>query len=62
MFSEEILILIRKKELEITKLQGEVNSLKVKYNDLNSTKGHYTKEEKIKIFMDYFKGRDDVYP
>ena len=62
MSSEEILILIRKKELEIARLQGEVNSLKVKYNDLNSTKSNYTKEEKIKIFMDYFKGRDDVYP
>lgn len=62
MSSEEILILIRKKELEITRLQEEINSLKVKYNDLNSAKSHYTKEEKIKIFMNYFKGRDDVYP
>lgn len=62
MSSEEILILIRKKELEITKLQGEVNNLKAKYNELNSNKDQYSKEEKIKIFTNYFKGRNDVYP
>lgn len=62
MTSDEILVLIRKKELEINKLEKEVNDLKNKYEELNNTKHNYTKEEKIKIFMDYFRGRDDIYP
>lgn len=57
MTSDEILVLIRKKELEINKLEKEVNDLKNKYEELNNTKHNYTKEEKIKIFMDYFRGR-----
>lgn len=59
---EQIIALIRKKELEISKLHEEINILKNKYNELNSVKQNYTKEEKIEIFMNYFRGRDDVYP
>ena len=61
MTSDEILVLIRKKEQEINSLVKEVNDLKNKYVELNNTKHNYTKEEKIKIFMDYFRGRDDIY-
>ena len=48
MTSDEILVLIRKKEQEINILVKEVNDLKNKYVELNNTKHNYTKEEKIK--------------
>lgn len=62
MISDDLLALISKKELEISKLEKEIRDLKSKYNELNIIKHHYTKDEKIKIFMEYFRGRDDVYP
>lgn len=62
MISDDLLALISKKELEISKLEKEIRDLKSKYNELNIIKHNYTKDEKIKIFMEYFRGRDDVYP
>ena len=32
------------------------------YDSSSETASIISKEEKIKIFMDYFKGRDDAYP
>lgn len=64
MDDKEILNLINIKESEIKKLQNEVDLLR---KQLNATKENdiqqaLTREEKVKIFMNYFKGRDDVYP
>lgn len=54
MSANEIVKLINAKELEIRKLQCEVEFLKKELS--------LSREEKIKIFMSYFKGRDDIYP
>lgn len=64
MEDKEILNLINIKELEIKRLQNELDSLKKQLNILkeNDVQQILTREEKVKIFMNYFKGRDDVYP
>ena len=63
MTSEDISNLIKEKEEQIKKLQCEINVLKQKLiNDSNKEKSTFTLEQKLEIFMDYFKGRDDVYP
>ena len=64
MNDNEIINLIHEKELEIKKLQIEIEELKNKLNKpiINDNELTLTREEKIKIFMNYFKGRDDVYP
>lgn len=64
MNNSEILNLIKVKELEIKKLQLEVDKLKKQFNEIttNSSEDISSREDSIKIFMDYFKGRNDVYP
>ena len=63
MTSEDISNLIKEKEEQIKKLQYEINVLKQKLiNDSNKEKSTFTLEQKLEIFMGYFKGRDDVYP
>ena len=63
MNKNEIINLIHKKELEIKKLQIEIEELQQELNkSLNKSKLSLTREEKVKIFMNYFRGRDDVYP
>ncbi|MBR1748685.1 MAG: DEAD/DEAH box helicase [Bacilli bacterium] len=64
MDDKEILSLINIKELEIKRLQNEVDSLRKQLNvsKENNIQQTLTREEKVKIFMNYFKGRDDVYP
>lgn len=64
MSDNEIINLINIKELEIRKLQYELESLKRELNkpSINKNELSLSREEKIKIFMSYFKGRDDVYP
>lgn len=53
---------IKKNEQEIKRLQAEITEYKKISNEINSEINKtYTKEEKIKIFMDYFKGREDLY-
>ena len=60
----DIINLINLKEQEMRKLQEEINILKANLgnieNELQTVS--FTKDEKVKILMDYFKGRDDVYP
>lgn len=46
MISDDLLALISKKELEISKLEKEIRDLKSKYNELNIIKHNYTKDEK----------------
>lgn len=64
MNNNEIRNLINKKELEIKKLQVEVEELKRMLNQSTSddTELSLSRNEKIKVFMNYFRGRDDVYP
>ena len=63
MTSEDISNLIKEKEEQIKKLQCEINVLKQKLiNDSNKEISTFTLEQKLEIFMGYFKGRDDVYP
>ena len=63
MNNEELIELIRQKESEIKKLSNEVQLLKTKLkNEENNSIVEMTIEEKVKLYGDYFKGRDDVYP
>ena len=64
MNNSEILKLIKVKELEIKKLQLEIDKLKKQFNEIttNSTEDITSREDSVKIFMNYFKGRNDVYP
>ena len=64
MNNSEILKLIKVKELEIKKLQLEIDELKKQFNKIttNSSEDISSREDSVKIFMDYFKGRNDVYP
>lgn len=64
MNNSEILNLIKVKESEIKKLQLEVDKLKKQFNEIttNSSEDISSREDSVKIFMDYFKGRNDIYP
>ena len=64
MNSSEILNIIKFKEQEIKKLQLEVDNLKKQYNQIitNSSEEKSSREDSVKVFMNYFKGRNDVYP
>ena len=65
---EEILKLIKEKELKLNELTNkyirEIEKLKKELSNHNkeSIVGNLSLDEKIDIFMDYFRGRDDVYP
>ena len=65
MTKESIINLINEKENELRRLQEEINSLnkqlEIYDNSTSEPVGILSKEEKIKVFMDYFKGRDDTY-
>ncbi|MGN1370652.1 MAG: hypothetical protein ACI4XM_00015, partial [Candidatus Coprovivens sp.] len=63
MNNSEILKLIKVKELEIKKLQLEIDELKKQFNEIttNSSEDISSREDSVKIFMNYFKGRNDVY-
>ena len=63
MQKNEIIELINKKTIEAKKLINEINELKLMLKNYdNKIVTKYTNEEKVNIFMDYFKGRDNVYP
>ena len=59
MTNDEIINLIKIKKEQVNQLLAEISALQVKYNSNNLKQ--FTTEEKINIFMNYFKGRDDVY-
>ena len=59
----EIIEIINKKTVEARKLINEINELKkVLSNYDKQIKINFTNEDKVNIFMNYFKGRDNVYP
>ncbi len=64
MNDKEIFDLINLKESEIKKLQFEIEYLKKKLQDSKTSviEDDLSRDDKVKIFMNYFKGRDDVYP
>lgn len=56
---------IREKEEQIKAIQKEIAELNKKLSTINSnieTKSNLTLEQKIELYMSYFRGRDDVYP
>lgn len=61
---DEIINKIKEKEIAINNIKNELNELKAMLNVLDSKEelSSLSREEKVKIFMSYFKGRDDVYP
>lgn len=59
---EEIINLIKDKQLEVDRLLGEINELKSRLSDEKEEVCNLTREDKINIFASYFRGRDDVYP
>ena len=61
---DEIINKIEEKEIAINNIKNELNKLKAMLNVLDSKEevSSLSREEKVKIFMSYFKGRDDVYP
>lgn len=56
MNNSEILKLIKVKELEIKKLQLEIDELKKQFNEIttNSSEDILSREDSVKIFMNYF--------
>ena len=60
---KEIIENINKKTLEAKRLINEINELKkllISYD--NQFKKNITNDEKVNIFMNYFRGRDNIYP
>lgn len=63
MTDEEIIKIVKEKQLQIQLLNKEIEELKKLYYEKRSDiKLEMSKEEKIDIFANYFRGRDDVYP
>ena len=66
MNKEEINKLIINKENELKEIniryRKEIDELKSQLLKTNNNLTTLSLDEKIDIFMDYFKGRDDVYP
>lgn len=59
----EIIETINRKTIEAKKLIKEIDDLKKLLNNTqNDIESELSQEEKINIFMDYFKGRDSIYP
>ncbi len=62
MAEQDIRNLISEKEKQIKKLNFEIEELKQKLSELNCQSIALSVQDKINIFADYFKGRNDVYP
>ena len=59
---DDILDLINKKEEEVQILKKEILDLRKQLDSLDiDGKINFTQEDKVKIVMDYFRGRDDVF-
>lgn len=63
MHTEELIKLIEQKELELKKLSNEIYLLKAELQKKNNNQTvEMSIDEKINLYADYFKGRDDTYP
>ena len=63
MQTQELKKLIEQKELELKKLSNEICLLKTELEKRSNNEiVEMSIQEKISIYTDYFKGRDDVYP
>ena len=63
MQKNEIIEIINNKTIEAKKLINEINELKKMLSNYdNQITTNFTSEDKVNIFMSYFKGRDNVYP
>ena len=62
MYTEELIKLIEQKELELKKLSNEIYLLKAELKKKNNNQTvEMSIDEKINLYADYFKGRDDTY-
>lgn len=68
MRNEDIIKLVQEKKMQINKINEEINELKKQYINNQKKQSNTTGDnslsvdEKVSIFMSYFRGRDDVYP
>lgn len=63
MTKEEIIQLIELKNEELNKISNEIDRLKEELKKLENTGiNRLSTEEKLDIYMSYFRGRDDVFP
>lgn len=63
MTDEEIIKMYKEKQMQVQLLNKEIEELKRLYFEKKSNiKLEMSDEEKINIFANYFRGRDDVYP
>ncbi len=63
MNTEKLIKLIEQKELELKKLSNEIYLLKAELQKKNNNQiVEMSIDEKINLYADYFKGRDDTYP
>lgn len=57
---EEIEMLIKTKKMQVSNLLNEISKLELEIS--KNKKLNVSIEEKIKVYAEYFRGRDDVYP
>ena len=63
MNNNEIELLIKEKELQISKLYEQIAELKQQLTkEEQNIKSQLSLEQRVEIYMSYFRGRDDVYP
>ena len=63
MNNNEIELLIKEKELQVSKLYEQIAELKQQLKkEEQNIKSQLSLEQRIEIYMSYFRGRDDVYP
>lgn len=63
MEKENLIKLIEQKELELKKLSNEIYLLKAELQKQNSSQVlEMSIDEKLTLYSDYFRGRDDTYP
>ena len=60
MKNNEIIAMINEKKKQIELLNKEIYLLEKSL--VNSSKNNFTLEDKLDLYMNYFRGRDDVYP
>ena len=62
MTEEAVKRILYENEMKIAQLQKENESLKQKFAEILNQSNNFSVQDKINIFADYFRGRQDVYP